>query len=190
MLTGTILFLKIGANTFGTTLSGIYVWFPTLNVFIGSSVFGTIAFLVASVLFVIFTGIKVVPPMTTFFTVSFVIGSTCKSLILRTGVVTLGFFSGITTFLKYGVCTAGTALRGMYVLFPISKVCNLPVVAGVIVLFGFEGLSTFLTGIYLIPSITIGLTVRELCTGAKFYPLINKTLVGAAGLSTFLKVGL
>jgi len=69
-------------------------------------------------------------------------------------------------------------------------VCNLPVVAGAIVLIAFEGLSTFLTGIYLTPSITIGLTVRELCTGAKFYPLINKTLVGAAGLSTFLKVGL
>lgn len=133
---------------------------------IGPSVFGTIAFFVASVLFVILTGIKVVPPTTTFFTVSFVIGSTSKPLILRTGVVALGFFSGITTFLKYGVCTAGTALRGIYVLFPISNVCNLPVVAGAIVLFGFEGLSHFLTGIYLTPSMTIGFTERELWTGA------------------------
>jgi hypothetical protein len=33
-------------------------------------------------------------------------------------------------------------------------------------LFGFEGLSTFLTGIYLTPSMTIGFAGRELWIGA------------------------
>jgi hypothetical protein len=48
-----------------------------------------------------FTGMYVTPSTTIFFTVSDVIGTTCKSLILRIGVITFGFLAGITTLLKY-----------------------------------------------------------------------------------------
>ena len=80
---------------------------------IGPSTYGTIAFFLSKDLPAISTGMYVVPSTTIFFTVFFVIGTTCKSLILRIGVITFGFLAGTTTLLKYARCFTGTALSGI-----------------------------------------------------------------------------
>jgi hypothetical protein len=56
--------LKIGLYTFGITLSGMYVYFPYLNVSIGSSFVGETGFIISKLDGATLTGIYVIPFLT------------------------------------------------------------------------------------------------------------------------------
>ena len=72
LIFGSTLFLKVAWYDFGMTDYGIYVWFPTLKVWISSSVY--ITFLISAVSGAFFTGMYLLPSIVIGKTVLFVIG--------------------------------------------------------------------------------------------------------------------